>query len=111
MSEGGSIKAQLEQVEAELKAEADRWDEARIPFIGSIYRMNENEFMHHVHVLALTRMLNECLGITDDQITLMIKKVFVEEMKKTFPLVQDARNQALRNAIVDGVNIIRPPEV
>jgi len=111
MSEGGSIKVQLEQIEADLKEEADRWEAANIPFIGNIYRMNTNEFMHHVHVLALTRMLKDYLGVTEDKIQLMIKTVFLEEMKNTFPLVQDARNQAIRNAIVDGVNIIKPPEI
>ena len=109
MAESGSIKFRLEQVIEELGAEVHLWQEANLPPVGHIWRLGENEFMTHVHVKALDRLLRRML--TNDEVELAIKTVFLDELREARKLALQTRRDSLRANIVDGVNVIKPPEI
>lgn len=102
-----SLEEQLESVEKELKAESDVWEQKNLPFIGQIYRMGENEFMHHVHVLSLDRLMRRVLS--NVEVDLEIKRMFLEEMRSARKLAEKLRSETIRQQLVDGVGIIKPP--
>jgi hypothetical protein len=107
MSEGGSIKVRLANVQKELEEEFKKWMDAGIPPVGAIYRLNDNEFMHHVHTLAHTKLLKEKLGLTDDEVELAMREVFLSELRLFFPIVLEKRREQLTAKIMPP-GIIRP---
>ncbi len=109
MAEQGSIKARLDKVTDELEVEVQLWHDAKLPPVGHIWRLGENEFMTHVHVMALDRLLRRLL--TNDEVELEIKTVFLEQLREARKLASEVRRESLRASVVDGINIIKPPEI
>jgi hypothetical protein len=108
MSEGGSIKNQIEQVKKELHAEQREWQKAGLPPPDDIWRLGDQEFFTHVHVLALDTILREIVG--SDKMELEIKKVYLQQVKEARKLAMQIRSDAVRDNIVRGINVIKPPE-
>ncbi len=109
MAEQGSIKARLDTVTEALDVEVRLWHDAKLPPIGEIWRLGENEFMTHVHVMALDRLLRRMLS--EEEVELEIKTVFLEQIREARKLATEVRRESLRASVVDGVNIIKPPEI
>jgi hypothetical protein len=100
---------ELDAVTAEIEAEQELWKEARLPAPGQMWRMGDGEFQYHCHTEALVRLIREIVG--EDKMNLVYKQVILEELKTMRRAAADVRSQALRNAIVDGIDVIRPPEI
>ncbi len=104
------IQEQMADALRELEQETAVWIEQNIPPPGQVFMLGENQFMTHVHLRALDRVVREALG--SDLVELAIKQEFVKVMRETRAVVKEARKQELRKSIVDGVNIVRPkPEI
>ncbi len=109
MAEQGSIKARLDKITEELEVEVHLWHDAKLPPVGDIWRLGENEFMTHVHVMALDRLLRRMLP--EEEVELEIKTVFLEQLRDARKLATEVRRESLRASVVDGINIIKPPEI
>ena len=103
MSLGGTIKEQLKKVQSRLDDINARWQEKGFPTPKRGYRMNDDEFMHHVHILAMERLMKSKLGITEDEMKLAIGEVWCDEMEKLEPLIEEARANAIRSQITQGI--------
>jgi len=109
MAESGSIKARLDRIKDDLEVEQQLWYDAKLPPVGDIWRLGENEFMTHVHVMALDRLLRRLLP--EQEVELEIKTVFLEQLRDARQLASQVRRESLRASVVDGINIIKPPEI
>lgn len=107
MSEGGTIKGQLEQVERELQEEFKIWDSLGV-IIADTYRMNNTEWIHHIGIMTAERVIKEKLGLSNDEWQLFMKKTMLEEAKKFRPIIEKARSDAIKRQIIDGVIIKNP---
>jgi len=103
------IKEQLDAVTADIEAEQELWKQARLPAPGQMWRMGDGEFQYHCHTEALVRLLKDIVG--EDKMNLVYKQVILEELKTMRGAAKEVRSQMLRQNIVDGVNIIKPPEI
>jgi hypothetical protein len=101
------MKARLEKAEEELNAEFKVWEDEGLPNLGSIYRLNDNEFMHHVHVLALEKVLKEKFGLTDDEMLLAQKQIFLQEAQTFRPMVVKEIAKAKRDQTLS--RLLLPP--
>lgn len=123
MAQGGTGKAEkervakeLEEVQEALNAEASRWDDAGLPFVGNVFELGPNQFMLLVHTMALSTILQKYLGIDGDVLQMEIKKHWLEQMKILYEPAIQARRQSLIAQIMpqppgadNGGGIIRPP--
>ena len=99
MSEGGTIKGKNEQIQKQLDAESKRWEAAGLPPPQAIYQLGPNQFMHHCHVLAISRLLIEKLGVSEEEAELTLKEVALEESKQLFDLALQARREQIARGI------------
>lgn len=114
MSEGGTFAGRLAEVQRQIDEEGKKWHKAGLPGPKPLYRMNDDEFMHHVHVIALTRLIKDKLDLSDDEINLYLHEEFLRQMQAMLPMALEARSNNVRQKIVDGVQIIAPkidPEI
>ena len=109
MSKGATIDERMKKVDAEIEAEGQKWRDAGLPGPKPMYRMNDDEFMHHVHVLALTKMMQHYFNVSDKEVELALKETFLEEMKPLFDMALSVRQDSIRNQLLNGINIV-PPE-
>ncbi len=103
MSQGGSIKARSDAIDKELADELKRWNEAKLPGPKAMYRMQEDEFTHHVRLLALERLVCEKLGVSELEHEVAVKEVFLEETKAMFAPAREARSAAIQAQLTNGV--------
>jgi hypothetical protein len=101
MSEGGTVKAQLEEVTRQLMEEERKWTENGLN-INQNWRMGNGEFLTRCEVIALTRIVKEKLDLSDDEMTLVLRKVTLEQMRQLLPIFLEARRDMLRRQIIDG---------
>jgi hypothetical protein len=111
MSRGGSIKVQLQEARDAIDDEAMRWQEQNLPSPKRIWRMNDDEFMHHIHLEAVTELIKDKLDVSDDEVELYLSRAFLQGMKAMYADVLAARSDAVRDQIINGVNIVPPPEL
>jgi len=104
-----TIKEQLDAVTAEIEAEQERWKKANLPNHGQMWRMGDGEFQYHCHTEALVRLIRDIVG--EDKMNLVYKQVILEELKTMRGAAKQVRSEAIRQSIVDGINIIKPPEI
>ena len=80
------------------------FDAANIPDIRGIYRMGNNEFMHHCHLLALTDLVKQKLGITDEEWEVTMKEWVYTEGMQGLELAKVQRREALKQQLTRGIN-------
>lgn len=100
MSQEGSIKFRQAKVDAELDEHGKEWAAINAPGPKPMYRMNDDEFMHHVHVLVITEILQEKLGITPEEIHLRLTEKFLEESRKMLEILKQHQRNQIRNGII-----------
>ena len=106
MSDGGTIKAQLESVTKELEEEYELWSKEKLPPTATIFRMGDSEFQHHCHVEALTRIVRDILQVSQEQMDLIYRGVVLQELRTQRLAAVEVRAQMRRAQITRG---IRPP--
>jgi hypothetical protein len=106
MSEGGSIKNQLAQLDKELEEEKATWAKEGLPEAPMIYQFGPTQFMHHCHMVALVEVVKE-LGIDQDKLDLIFKRVILSELRNFRAVAHETRRAAIRQQLVDGV-VIKP---
>ena len=107
MAEGGSIAHRLK--EAEKKTEAlNQLAMSKGIQVGPRrgYRMNDDEFQHHVVSLAHEKLFKQ-LGITPDEYRLIIIETWNEEWQKLIAVADAARSEAIRAELTRGI-IVKP---
>lgn len=100
MSQEGSIKFRLSKLDEEIDAEMKRYQAAGFPPPMIAWHMGDSEFMHHCHVWALTALLREKLGVTEEEVDLHLKTVFRDEMRKLYVRLDRERVQAMQKSII-----------
>ena len=103
MSKGGTVSERLKQVRKELDEEQVRWTREQLPGPKAMYRMGENEFMHHCHLQAMAKLVQEKLNLTDDEIELAIAEEFLEETRKMYDMAIEMKREITRQSIVEGI--------
>lgn len=106
MSEGGTKKERLKVAEAAWKAEMELWNKSNMS--PMMWRMGDFEFQVRCELIALMEILREHLKLDDDDFQIAFHKALVKVSQEIRPVMEQARSAALRNAIVDGVNVIKP---
>ena len=93
-----------------LDEEIGYWQQNKLPPAQSIYVMGPQEWDHHVHSEAFMEMFR-ILGFTKDQMDYVYKKVMLKELQGLRKVAREFRQQAIRQGIVEGVNLVppRPP--
>lgn len=107
MSEGGSIAARMKTAEArneELNGQLRNLGTERGP--RSLYRMNDDEFQHHVVSLVHERLFKQ-LGISPEEYKLHIQEVWNEELEKLIVAAKEFKSQMLRTQLTQGI-VVRP---
>ena len=101
---------QIENLNRLLEQEYAVWTEQNIPPPENIFLLGNNQFMTHVHIRAMDRILRD---LVDPQLVeLAIKEQYLEVMRETRQVVKEERKDELRRNIVDGINVIKPrPEI
>lgn len=102
MSEGGTLKSRLEEASKALDEEGKRWQEAGLPNPATIYRMNDDELLHHCHLLAIAKILQEKFEVPQEELDLALKEVFLEELEKLRPIAVEARRQSIVHGLFNG---------
>lgn len=108
MSEGGTIKEQLAQVEKELEEEERLWREADIPPVNQIFNLGNQQFAAHINLIAICEVLKTL--VSEDELNLATKKAALHELRKIRPAFHEAKSQAIRQHLVDGIRLMKPPE-
>ena len=93
-------------IEAKQEAQWNRYLAASFPAPGAMYRMGNDELMHHVHLFALQRILEERLGVTQREVTLVMNEIMYEECEKIYEEARRKRREALTQGITSPVNPI-----
>lgn len=109
MSEGGTIKQQLDRIDVELEMEEQLWRKANLPPVKETFNLGNNQFSLHVNMIATIELLKELLG--EEKVQLATKKAALRQLQIIRPGVEELVKQARRAAIVDGVIPPRPPEI
>lgn len=112
MARHGAIQERLKKVQKDLDVEHQEWVKAGLPDPGSMWRMNDSEFQHHCHTEAFFRILTKHLGVPEEVCNLYYKEVILEELQHFRAAATEMRAEAIRNSIVDGIDIFKPrPEI
>lgn len=101
MSQGGTQKAELDRITAELQAELEKWEEQKLDPFG--YRMNEQSLTIRCEILVLTEVIREHLGLTEDYVNAKLRRVLCEQLRLLRPVVEQMRSDAMRAALTEGV--------
>lgn len=107
MAEGGTIKARLEAVQKALDDMTQKFTDEGL-YIGN-WRMGDMEFAWRCEQLTIVRILTEKLGMSQDELDLYFKETVLEQLTELLPVWKERRDEARRQAIIDGVNPLRPP--
>lgn len=107
MSEGGSLKERLKRADEAIDEEGKRWQAAGLSPIGQMYRMNDDEWLHHAHVMALRQVIIHEFDISEDELDLYLKEACLKMLKESFPLAKEAVEQAYRQQLA--ARMILPP--
>jgi len=108
MAEGGSVKHRMEQAKQrteELNEACRNAGMSQGP--RSLYRMNDDEFQHHVSTLTHERILIQKLGISEEEYKLMIQETWNLELQKLLNTWKEFRAGQLREQLTRGI-VIRP---
>lgn len=111
MSEGGTVKARLEDVTRKLDEELELWKQHEITHTA--FRLGDRELDMLIHINAIVRMFKEHMGISEDQLNLIYKEEFLKSLQNLRPVVVEGLEQAKRQAIQEQLTkgiFIRPPE-
>lgn len=103
MSEGGTIKAQLEQVSRELNEELAEWRREQIDPQG--WRMGNEEMLIRCEILVLMELIQEKFEISNDELNLRLRKIVLREYKKLRPEVVEMRKQAIMQQLTQGIRL------
>lgn len=103
MSQGGSIKAQLEQATKELQEELEEWRKEQINPQG--WRMGDEEILIRCEILTLMEVIQERFEISDDELNLRLRRILTREYKKLRPDVIKMRQQAVMQQLTQGIHI------
>lgn len=113
MSEGGTIKSRLDKVSKELVDENKLWDEKGASISG--WQMGQSEVYVRCEVLALAQIIRDKLGMSEDEMSLYLRietLKFIQELRETlFPKIDEAKQQFLRQQIVEGIHPNSNPPV
>lgn len=101
MAEGGTIKHRLEEATEALEKEQEKWNELQITPHG--YRMGDYEFYIRCEVLALTAIVREKLGISEDELTLKLRTAVREQMETMRPAVLEQRKKQIEQQLTQGI--------
>lgn len=106
--EGEELEQALAEIEEELAQETKYWQEAKLPPAGLIYQLGPQQFEHHCHGETFLRLFM-MMGLTEDQVNLVYRQTVLKELRGLRKVAKEAQREALRHAIVDGVNVVKPP--
>jgi hypothetical protein len=106
MSKGGSIKAQIAEVQAKQEEEDKLWNQMGINLNGLQIPPSE-VFKAQCHIQATTNVLIEKGLATEDELTLEMKKLVLKNMQQirqnTVSRAKEAQSAAIREQLTKGV--------
>lgn len=111
MSRGGTVKEQLDAVQKQLDAEQELWTSEGLPDPGAVWKFGPGELHASLRIDTIVQVLNEHLGITEDQMNLILKKRLLQVMKELRPVIKEAKTSEARMRILDGIDFRPPPDV
>lgn len=108
--EGASeeVIEQLRQMNADLDQEYEFWKNAQLPHPSMLYQFGNQQFFFSCEHKTIIKLLREKFGISQADLDLVFKRVVLEEMQTLRKIAKEARSQAIRQQIVDGIGIARP---
>jgi hypothetical protein len=108
MAQGATISERLKKANARTE-ELNRAAMAAGATVGprSGYRMNDDEFQHHIVALTHERIIKEKLGMSDDEYKLYVVETWNDEWAKLIEVIKKGRSEAIRAELTRGV-VIKP---
>jgi hypothetical protein len=111
MSEGGTVKAQLEKVEQEIEEEMKLWMQAELPPPDTAWGFGHMQLHASIRLDTLVDIIRDELGVPEEKMDLVYKRKRLAILREMRPAVMQARSEAQRNAILDGIMFKPPPDI
>lgn len=109
MAQEGSVSYRLQQAREALDNDMQEWKTLGLPGPLACYRMGDDEFLHHVHVRAITEILKDKLKITQDEVELYIVNAF--RVASALVLDDLKKQRAAAELAAARAKIIRPGNI
>lgn len=104
MSQGGSRKVRIEELNKQIDAELKEWHKEGIDPSG--WRMGGMEFLIRCENIAISKLLMEKFDMEQEDMDVYLKEVVLEQMKMLRPQAIEQKSKAMKEQILRGV--IRP---
>lgn len=109
MSQGGTVKEQLDKVTKELEVETDIWN--RKGWAYTNYRMGHSELYVRCEVVAIYELIKDKLHISEDEFTLYLRRAVVKQLRELRKTQEAHESAELRKRLTDGITIIPPKDL
>lgn len=103
MSQGGTVANQLkEALEEQRKLHAQMAEEG-LPPAPILYQFGQSQWIHHIMVLTLERLMVEKLGMTQDELKLEVTKTWNAELAHFAEGARQVKSEQLRAQLTQGI--------
>lgn len=105
MSQGGSTAHRLKEALAKQEALHEKLRSEGLPPPQVMYAFNQSQWIHHIMVMTLERIVQEKLGMSQDEFRLMVTETWISELEKLSDTAREMKSQQLRAELTRGIQI------
>jgi len=108
MSQGGTKRARIEKLNKDIDEEVTLWKEAQIA--PEAWQPGPMNFHYRCEFLTLSRLVQRHLELSDEDMNIVFKEVFLEQLRILRPQAIEQRSAAIRAQIMANGRIA-PPDI